>query len=217
MITIDKLTASYLLVLNADLFFGNPDWNNVCHQFTWRCPVDEKKLGLGVIWVAVYELVNSKVFDISFRDRQSYLDRSTAWVNSVNEDMADHLPKGSVECILVNIALSLDETVRSLDRVIFDALSQRGLVDPDRYIIDMALRGLFDRQIIDAESLEVSGHRYQVGPYRAFVEIPDSREAVDKVSSLLEDPSGNHADLKDWVREAYKYASSKPSQTRLDL
>ena len=154
------------------------------------------------------------MFDISFRDRQSYLDRSTAWVNSVDEDMADRFPKGSVECILVNIALSLDETVRSLDRVISDALSQRGLVDPDRYIIDMALRGLFDRQIIDAESLEVSGHRYQVGPYRAFVEIPDSREAVDKVSSLLENPSGNRADLKDWVREAYKYASSKPAQAQ---
>lgn len=53
MINLDKVTASDLLVLNADLFFYNPDWNNVCHQFTWECSVDEKKLDFGVIWVGV--------------------------------------------------------------------------------------------------------------------------------------------------------------------
>jgi hypothetical protein len=78
----------------------------------------------------------------------------------------------------------------------------------------MALRGLFDRQIIDAESLEVSGRRYQVGPYRACAETPDSGAAVDKFSSILEDAPGDHADLKSWVREAYRFASSKESQFR---
>lgn len=82
------------------------------------------------------------------------------------------------------------------------------------YIIDMALRGLFDRQIIDAESLDISGHRYQIGPYRAFANTPDTGDLVKKVSSLLEDAHGNHVDLKSWVCEAYRFASYKAAQVR---
>lgn len=73
------------------------------------------------------------MFEVSFRGRQRFLDRSTAWVRSNDKDRAENFSKDSLEYIFAEIALSLDESVRSFDRVLVEVLSQKGLMDPDIY------------------------------------------------------------------------------------